>query len=154
VLTDHRRGARLWAYRSDHKELDDFDAFWQATLAENADFPLDVHSTPVEANLRTVEVFDLTFAGFGGHPVRAPGCGCPRHRTGPLPGVVQFHGYASGRGARPSTTCLWGERRLCTPIDGCAGVRGGDYAGGRQTGDPVGSGPSYPGFSDQGDREP
>jgi len=145
MLTDLDEGA-LWAYRSDHKEPDDFDAFWQATLAENADFPLDALRTPVETNLQTVEVFDLTFAGFGGHPVRA-WLRLPRHRTGPLPGIVQFHGYASGRG-HAIDDLLWasaGYAHLLMDVRG----QGGDYAGG-DTGDPVGSGPSYPGFLTRG----
>ena len=145
MLTDLDEGA-LWAYRSDHKEPDDFDAFWQSTFAENADLSLDVHLVPVEANLRTVEVFDVTFAGFGGHPVRA-WLRLPRHRSGPLPGIVQFHGYASGRG-HAIDDLLWasaGYAHLLMDVRG----QGGDYAGG-DTGDPVGSGPSYPGFLTRG----
>ena len=145
MLTDLDEGA-LWAYRSDHKEPDDFDDFWTDTLAENADLPLDVRIVPVETNLRTVEVFDLTFAGFGSHPVRA-WLRLPRHRTGALPGIVQFHGYASGRG-HAIDDLLWasaGYAHLLMDVRG----QGGDYAGG-DTGDPVGSGPSYPGFLTRG----
>jgi cephalosporin-C deacetylase len=145
VLTDLDEGA-LWAYRSEHKEPDDFDAFWQATLAEAANFPLDVRLVPVEANLRTIDVFDVTFAGYGGHPVRA-WLRLPRQRTGRLPGIVQFHGYASGRG-HAVDDLLWasaGYAHLLVDVRG----QGGDHAGG-DTGDPVGAGPSYPGFLTKG----
>ncbi len=42
-------------------------------------------------------VHDVTFAGFGGHPVRA-WLTLPAQRSGPLPGVVEFIGYGGGRG--------------------------------------------------------
>ncbi len=49
--------------------------------------------------LTTVEVFDVTFPGWAGEPVRAwlrlP---APALRTGPLPAVVEFVGYGGGRG--------------------------------------------------------
>ncbi|MFE4369729.1 acetylxylan esterase [Streptomyces sp. NPDC056835] len=53
--------------------------------------------TPVDTELRAVEVYDLTFAGYDGHPVRG-WLRLPRARDGRLPAVVQFHGYGSGRG--------------------------------------------------------
>jgi cephalosporin-C deacetylase len=149
VLTDLDEGA-LWEYRSDHKEPDDFDAFWRDTLAEDADRPLDVRVAPVEANLKTVEVFDVTFAGCTGHPVHA-WLRLPRQRAGRLPGIVQFHGYASGRG-HAVDDLLWasaGYAHLLMDVRG----QGGDYAGG-DTGDPVGSGPSYPGFMTRGIQSP
>ena len=145
MLTDLDENA-LRAYRSAHKEPDDFDAFWAATLAEAADVPLDVRMAPVEANLRTLEVFDVTFAGFGGHPIRA-WLRLPRQRSGRLPAIVQFHSYASGRG-HAVDNLLWasaGYAHLLVDVRG----QGGDYAGG-DTGDPVGGGPAYPGFMTKG----
>jgi cephalosporin-C deacetylase len=145
VLTDLDEAA-LWEYRSDHKEPDDFDAFWRDTLAEAAQHPLDARIVPVETDLSTVEVFDVTFAGFGGHPIRA-WLRLPRHRAGRLPGIVQFHGYASGRG-HALDDLLWasaGYAHLLMDVRG----QGGDYAGG-DTPDPVGSAPSHPGFLTRG----
>jgi cephalosporin-C deacetylase len=91
-------------------------------------------------------VFDLSFSGYGGHPVRA-WLRLPRHRSGRLPAVVQFHGYASGRG-HPLEDLLWasaGYAHLSMDTRG----QGGEYAGG-DTGDPVGSGPSAVGFMTRG----
>jgi cephalosporin-C deacetylase len=149
VLTDLSLAA-LWEYRSAYAEPGDFDAFWAGTLADAGAHDLAVELVPVEANLRTVEVFDVTFAGFGGHPVRA-WLRLPRHRTGPLPGVVRFHGYGSGRG-HPVDDLVWpsaGYAQLSVDTRG----QGGDHAGG-DTADPAGSGPAFPGFLTRGIADP
>jgi cephalosporin-C deacetylase len=49
----------------------DFDAFWRATLADAAASPVLVDVRPVATDLRLVDTWDVTFAGYGGHPVRA-----------------------------------------------------------------------------------
>jgi cephalosporin-C deacetylase len=100
----------------------------------------------VETQLQTVDVFDVTFAGYGGHPVRA-WLRLPRQRAGQLPGIVQFHGYASGRG-HPLDDLLWASAGFAHLLMDTRG-QGGDYAGGA-TGDPAGSGPSHPGFLTRG----
>lgn len=150
MLVDLDR-AGLWEYRSAYAEPDDFDTFWRTTLDSAASYDLELRLVPVEANLRTIDVFDVTFAGFGGHPIKA-WLRVPRHRNGPLPAVVQFHGYASGRG-RPVDDLLWSSAGYAHLLMDTRG-QGGDYAGG-DTADPVGSGPSYPGFLTRGieDRE-
>jgi cephalosporin-C deacetylase len=63
--------AGLWEYRSAYKSPADFDEFWQKTLAEAGEIPLDVRIEPVETGLRTIDVYDVTFAGYAGHPIRA-----------------------------------------------------------------------------------
>ncbi|MER7975087.1 acetylxylan esterase, partial [Streptomyces sp. NPDC096080] len=60
----------LRAYRSDSTAPDDFDAFWSTTLAETRAHDLDARFEPVDTGLTTVDVFDVTFNGFGGHPVK------------------------------------------------------------------------------------
>ena len=139
----------VWEYRSPYREPEDFDDFWTSTLAEARQFPLAVTVTPVETHLVTVEVFDVTYPGFGGHPIRAwlrlPKQ--PRQSNAKLPAVVQFHGYSSGRGAAVEDL-LWssaGYAHLFMDVRG----QGGDWAGG-DTPDPVGSGPAYPGFLTRG----
>jgi cephalosporin-C deacetylase len=149
VLTD-LDAADLWRYRSEHQEPDDFDDFWRAALAEAAGFPLDVRLTPVETDLATIDVFDVTFAGAGGDPIRA-WLRLPRAHPWPLPAIVQFHGYGSGRG-HPLDDLLWasaGYAHLLMDVRG----QGGGYAGG-DTGDPAGSGPSAPGFLTRGIESP
>lgn len=75
----------------------DFDAFWADTLAVTRGFPLDVALTPHPTLLTQLEVFDVTFRGFGGTPIHA-WLRVPARARGPLPGLVQFFGYGNGRG--------------------------------------------------------
>ncbi|MDR1767167.1 MAG: acetylxylan esterase [Propionibacteriaceae bacterium] len=95
----------LRRYQGNVAMPDDFDAFWQRTLAESraAAEPLDL--TPVPTRLKTVDVYDLTFPGFAGQPVKA-WVRAPHGETGPLPAVVSYVGYGGGRGL-PMETLLW-----------------------------------------------
>jgi cephalosporin-C deacetylase len=138
----------LFSYRSSYREPADFDAFWKATLDEaRTHREPSLGLTAVATGLETVDVFDAVLPGFGGHPVRG-WLRMPRKRTGPLPAVVQFHGYSSGRGA-PIDDLLWacaGYAHLLVDVRG----QGAAWAGGGATPDPVGSGPAYPGFLTRG----
>lgn len=78
-------------------EPDDFDAFWSETIAETRSLPLDLTLTPHATRLTMIDVFDVTFRGFGGTPIRA-WLRIPQGVTEPLPGLVQFFGYGNGRG--------------------------------------------------------
>ncbi len=90
--------AELRAYRSAQTDPADFDAFWDATLAEaRAAAPAGAVLEPVDAGLRTLDVYDVTFPGFAGQPIRA-WLRVPRGASGPLPTVVQYQGYGGGRG--------------------------------------------------------
>ncbi|MFJ9542291.1 acetylxylan esterase [Streptomyces sp. NPDC101225] len=138
----------LFAYRSAYREPTDFDAFWQDTLAEaRAERPASLELTAVDTGLETVDVHDAVLPGFGGHPVRG-WLRMPRHRTGPLPAVVQFHGYGSGRGA-PVDDLLWASAGYAHLLVDARG-QGGAWAGGGATPDPTGSGPAHPGFLTRG----
>ena len=161
MLTDLDE-AGLREYRSTYQAPDDFDDFWRRTLDEAAETPLDVRVELVETGLRTVEVYDVTFAGYAGHPVRAwlrlprlPGrdtAGRGGEDDRPLPGVVQFHGYGSGRG-HALDDLLWASAGYAHLLMDTRG-QGGGYAGG-ETGDPVGSaGPTTPGFLTRGLESP
>lgn len=98
--------AELRAYRSAQLDPADFDSFWNATLAESrAAAPAGAALEPVEVGLRTLDVFDVTFPGFAGQPIRA-WLRTPRGATGPLPTVVQYQGYGGGRG-RPTENLLY-----------------------------------------------
>ena len=59
----------LWEYRSTAEEPDDFDAFWLRTLTESAGHQLDLTLSPVDCGLQSVAVWDVSFGGFGGHPI-------------------------------------------------------------------------------------
>ncbi|MGW2110836.1 acetylxylan esterase [Streptomyces sp. NPDC001948] len=94
-------------YRPSLTEPGDFDTFWRETLGRQEEFGLDVTFEPVHNGLATIDTFDVTFAGYGGHPVRG-WFHLPVTRTGPLPVVVEYLGYGSGRGA-PHEKRLWAD---------------------------------------------
>jgi cephalosporin-C deacetylase len=87
----------LHDYRSSQTAPADFGDFWAGTLAESREAGGQVTLDPVELGLRTLDVFDVTFPGFGGQPIRA-WLRVPRGVAGPLPTVVQYVGYGGGRG--------------------------------------------------------
>jgi len=88
---------QLREYRGAVPEPDDFDAFWARTLADSRGAGGKVELTPVETPLRGIDVFDTTFPGFGGDPVKA-WLRVPHGLDGPAPVVVEFVGYGGGRG--------------------------------------------------------
>jgi cephalosporin-C deacetylase len=87
----------LRSYRSSQNDPQDFDEFWSETLLESRTHDLAVALTPVETGLTTIDVWDVSFSGFGGQPVRA-WLRVPAGAGGPLSAVVQFVGYGGGRG--------------------------------------------------------
>ena len=95
----------LWTYKPPRAEPPDFEAFWQEMLAQTRAHPLGARFEPVDYSLQTVETFDVTFAGYGGQPVKG-WLLLPRHRQGRLPCVVEYIGYGGGRGF-PTDWLLW-----------------------------------------------
>ncbi len=141
----------LRTYRPNLSEPPDFDRFWQATLADVANHPLAATFEPVNDDIYAhVDVFDVTYAGFDGQPIRGwllQPAGTPE----PLPCVVSFVGYGGGRSL---------------PIDHLAPVaagfvhfvmdtrgQGSNWSPGN-TPDDAGSGPHYPGFLTSGVESP
>src|SRR5664279_1133261 len=62
--------AQLREYKPDVREPADFDEFWTATLAEARSAGGDAVLGDV-LRLAGVEITDVTFPGFGGHPIKA-----------------------------------------------------------------------------------
>lgn len=140
----------LEAYRSSQTEPRDFDAFWADTLAGSRAVDTNVSVEPVETGLVTVDVYDVTFAGYEGQPVKA-WLRVPAGTTGPLPTVVQYVGYGGGRGDAIDNL-LWasaGYAHLHMDTRG----QGSAWSVGA-TADPDGSGPQAPGFMTRGIRSP
>lgn len=88
---------QLKVYKPTRQEPPDFDAFWQATLEQTRQFPLNACFQPVDYRLKTVETYDVTFNGYGGQPVKGWFL-LPRKHPQPLPCVVEYMGYGAGRG--------------------------------------------------------
>ncbi|MDQ1006596.1 cephalosporin-C deacetylase [Streptomyces sp. V4I23] len=140
----------LRRYRSASAAPADFDAFWTKTLEEARTHALGARFEPVTTGLTSVEVHDVTFAGFGGHPVKG-WLVLPAGTAEPVPVVVEFLGYGGGRGL-PHTHLLWASAGLAHFVMDTRG-QGSGWANG-STADPVGSGPAFPGYLTRGIEDP
>jgi cephalosporin-C deacetylase len=87
------------------REPDDFDVFWRSTLEQADATPVIIDVQPVDTGLSLVDTWDVTFAGFGGDPVRG-WFTRPRGTDTPLPAVVEYLGYGRGRGL-PHERLTW-----------------------------------------------
>ena len=105
---------------------------------------------PVDSGLATIDVFDVTFPGFRGQPIRA-WLRLPRHRTAPPPAVVQYVGYGGGRG-RPTEELLWASAGFAHLQMDTRG-QGSSWSVG-DTADPDGGGAQHPGFMTRGISSP
>lgn len=141
----------LERYRPELRVPADFDTFWQGTLEEARRYPLDARFEPAHFGLATVETYDVTFSGYGGHPIKG-WLLLPRQRPGPLPCVVEYIGYGGGRGY-PLDWLLWSSAGYAHLVMDTRG-QGSSWSHG-DTPDP-GSGASahYPGFMTDGVLDP
>lgn len=89
--------ADLRAYSPEVRVPDDFDEFWARTIDEVLAEPLRLSFRRIDTGLVLVDSYDVTFAGFGGAPIRA-WLTVPRNVREPLAAVVEYHGYDGGRG--------------------------------------------------------
>ncbi|MGW2962438.1 acetylxylan esterase [Streptomyces sp. NPDC001220] len=137
----------LREHRSASVAPEDFDAFWSGTLQEAREHDLDARFEPVDTGLSTVDVYDVTFAGFGGHPVKG-WLRLPAGATGPLPLIVEFIGYGGGRGLAHENL-LWASTGRAHFVMDTRG-QGSAWGGGGGTADPVGGAPAFPGFMTRG----
>ncbi|MDR1634997.1 MAG: acetylxylan esterase [Bifidobacteriaceae bacterium] len=158
--------ADLRSYQSAGPEPGDFDAFWEVALHESRAVGARPVLQRLELGSQGVEIYDLTFSGFSGEPVkgwlrvpaagpgRGPGRGSDSDSSLGAPDavrppacIVQFGGYGGGRG--------WPLEDLHWPALGFAQLRmdtrgqGATWAPG-DTADPHGSGPMTPGFMTKG----
>ena len=140
----------LAAYQSSVQTPQDFASFWEATIAEARAFGGAATYEKVALPLKLVTVFDVSFPGFGGHPIKG-WLVLPTGLPGPLPLVVQYVGYGGGRGF-PHEALFWAASgyayfRMDTRGQGSSWSKG-------DTPDPVGSTPAHPGFMTRGIHAP
>jgi len=144
----------LERYLPELDEPADLDEFWATTLAETRAFDLDVRRERFDAGLRLVDVEDLTYAGYGGHPVKAwvtrPAGSATDGSS--LPAVVEFIGYGGGRG-RPHERLAWAAAGYVHVLMDTRG-QGSRWGSGGDTPDPVGSTPAVPGYLTRGILDP
>lgn len=141
----------LREYRPEREEPDDFDAFWAATLAEAQSHDLAARFEPYDAGLTLQDVYDVTFNGFGGQPVKG-WLLLPKHRSCPVPCVVEYIGYGGGRGFPTdwliASSAGFAHLVMDTRGQGSVWQRG-------DTPDPGAiTGPSHPGFMTRGIESP
>ncbi|WP_344737241.1 acetylxylan esterase [Microbacterium awajiense] len=141
----------LQSYRPDVAEPDDFDAFWAATIAEARAVGGGMTVEAVDTPLRTVDVFDVTFPGFAGDPVRG-WLSVPHAADAPRPAVVEYVGYGGGRGL-PHERLSWVSAGYVHLLMDTRG-QGSRWGAGGQTPDPHGAGPASPGFMTRGIDDP
>lgn len=142
---------QLRDYRPEVAEPDDFDAFWQRTLAESRALAQPPQLTRIDSPLRAVEVWDARFSGFAGERV-AGWLLLPADRSEPLPAIVEYVGYGGGRGL-PHEKLGWAASGYAHFIMDTRG-QGGGWGTGGVTPDPHGSTPASPGFMTRGIEHP
>jgi cephalosporin-C deacetylase len=144
---------KLRAYLPDRDEPADFDDFWSRTLAEAAEFDLAATFTPYDLPYTSVEVYDVSFAGWGGHRINGWFI-VPRGAQGPLPCVVQYIGYSGGRGF-PNQHLTWPAAGYAVLVMETRGHGGAHTGNPGATGDPHGSAnPQAPGMMTRGILDP
>lgn len=139
---------KLRTYLPDRDEPADFDAFWQQTLSETRQWPLDATFEPIQAGLSTVETFDVTFRGWGGQPIKG-WLLLPRARSGPLPCVVEYIGYGGGRGFL-SDWLLWSAAGYAHLVMDTRGQGSAWVKGDTPDPEPADTNPHFPGFMTRG----
>jgi cephalosporin-C deacetylase len=128
----------------------DADLFWSTTLADSRAAAQSPVWHRIDTGLTLVDTFDVTFSGFGGHPVRA-WMHLPAKIEDPVPAVVRFQGYGGGRGL-PLEVSAWTLAGYASVIMDTRG-QGASWSPG-DTADPVGAAPSHPGFMTRGILDP
>jgi cephalosporin-C deacetylase len=138
---------QLRTYRAPHAAPADFDAFWSGTLEGARSHDLNATFERVDTPYRTVDVYDVTFAGWAGQPIKG-WLTLPRARDGRLPCVVEFIGYGGGRGLATDhlTYASAGYAHVIMDTRG----QGSVWRQGDTPDDAPGSGPQVPGFMTRG----
>jgi cephalosporin-C deacetylase len=89
--------AELRRYVPEVAEPANFDSFWSEQLGAARTAARAPEFTPVSTAIRYADVFDVTFSGFAGDPVKGwllvPHDPAPRRAV-----VVEYIGYGGGRG--------------------------------------------------------
>ncbi len=143
--------AELHAYKPERSEPADFDAFWQNTLEEARHYPLNAQFERVDYGLRLVDTYDVTFAGYGGQPVKGWFV-LPAGQKDPLPCVVEYIGYGGGRGF-PHERLVWPSAGYAFLLMDTRG-QGSVWSHGDTADLPDGANPFVPGFMTQGVLDP
>jgi cephalosporin-C deacetylase len=143
--------ADLAAYRPDVAVPADFDDFWDRTLTTSRAAGGAVTVEKVDLPFTVVDVFDVTFPGYDGEPVRA-WLTLPRGANGPVPAIVEFNGYGGGRGL-PGERLGWAAAGYAHLFMDTRG-QGSMWGSGGDTPDPHGAAPASAGYMTRGILDP
>jgi cephalosporin-C deacetylase len=143
---------QLRTYLPTRTEPADFDAFWSETLAQTRAYTLEASFQPIEIGLKFLEVFDVTYQGFGGQPIKGWFL-LPHDRSSPLPCVVECIGYGGGRG-HPYDWLLWSNAGYAHFIMDVRGQGSTWRSGDTPDPEPDGGNPQIPGFMTRGVLDP
>lgn len=141
----------LEAYAPEREEPGDFDEFWSRTLAQARAHDEAPRFDPVDAGLSTVDVWDVTFPGFAGQPIRGWFL-APRGATA-APCVVRFIGYGGGR-AFPHDWLVFPSAGYGMLVMDSRGQGGGHTQGDTPDPCPGPVDPQFPGFMTRGVLDP
>lgn len=139
---------QLRKYQPARQEPADFDAFWKRTLEETKKHPLAARFTPVDTGLKLVDCYDVTFAGFGGQPIKGWFV-LPRQRSGKLPCIVEYIGYGGGR-SLVHQWLLWANAGYAHFIMDTRGQGSAWSTGDTPDPEQEGGNPQVPGFMTRG----
>ncbi len=138
----------LWReHRPAIREPADFDALWERTLAESRAVAEPPRAVPYATTLTTLDVFDVTFSGFAGDPIKAWYLR-PAGTDATLPTVVEYAGYTGGRD-RARDRLVWASSGFAHLVMDSRG-QGSQWATGGVTPDPHGAGPTVEGYLTRG----
>ncbi len=143
---------KLRDYLPARSEPEDFDAFWKDTLDRTKGFPLDALFLPVETELKFLEVYDVTYSGYGGQPIKGWFL-LPRNRSEVLACIVEYIGYGGGRG-HPFDWLLWSNLGYAHFIMDVRGQGSTWRSGDTPDGEIDGGNPQIPGFMTRGILDP
>jgi len=139
---------QLQTYLPPRTEKPDFDEFWSRTISAARQHPLGAVFVPAETGLKLLEVFDVTFNGYGGQPIKG-WLLLPRQRSGPLPCVVEYTGYGGGRG-HPHDWLFWPNAGYATLAMDIRGQGSSWRIGDTPDLETEGGNPQYSGFMTRG----
>ncbi len=142
----------LLSYRPGRDEPLDFDDFWRVTLEECHSAARPPSFVPATTMLRTLEAWDVTFAGYQGQSIRAWFI-APRDASDRLPTIVEYVGYGGGRG-NPHHWLRWASAGYAHFVMDSRGQGGTWLSGETPDVEGSGAGPETPGVMTRGIRDP
>jgi cephalosporin-C deacetylase len=115
----------LESYKPALTKASDFSDFWQKSLTM---FPKsEPVLTPIESPIRTLDIFDVTIAGFNGDPIKGWFL-TPKGLNEKRPLITIFEGYGGGRG-EATEWLFWPSAGYPTLVMDTRGQGGGHRRG-------------------------